>query len=180
MNFSNIDMVPNVCLLCHPLLPDSHTHTHPAVCPLAMSYLDLDPHSDSHYMWPCLSLPQDKLWILQWQLYNKLLYREQVMVAITLIIQPSLFFCLSLSQLQLWSLRGSVFGAPIPSPSHGLGYIWTWKWGQERRRKGKKENSTSRDECSDGTDYNWRHEWCRVHGRPDRWTSQTRSAVRRL
>jgi len=41
---------------------------------------------------------------LQWQLHNKLLFREQVMAAITPVTRPSLSFCLAVSlQLQLWS-----------------------------------------------------------------------------
>lgn len=94
---------------CDLLVYITYWRTHsPAVC---LSYA-ISSVGAIQCMWPCL-VPQDKLWILQWQLCNKLLYREQVMVAITLVIRPSLSLCPALSQLQLRSLRGSVQGPEL-------------------------------------------------------------------
>ena len=78
-----------------------------------MSFLNLEPHLDPHYLWPCLSLPEDKLWILQWQLYNKLLYREQVLVTITPSSSPPFPRGALWASYQLWSLRGYVQGPKL-------------------------------------------------------------------
>lgn len=81
--------------------------------PLVPSCLRLQPYPDLCYMWPCPSLPQDKLQVLQWQLHNKLLYREQVLVATRPPSSPP-FPCAALwVGCQLWSLRGYTWGAQL-------------------------------------------------------------------
>lgn len=56
-----------------------------------------------------LPVLEDKLRILQWQLQNKLLYREQVMEATPLIIQPSVFLS-RFESAPAVDVRGAVCG----------------------------------------------------------------------